>query len=255
MLSLPLAIAPTRTLLSWLRERAIRIVAARVQAATDYREADLRGPLAIAVGSEAGGLGPDWLAEGIEGFACRCSAGRIRSTCRPRPPSSSTKPVASAGAKDEQRPNRTIGGSFSKAEASRARHRSPGGVITWRPLLLPAGPAPQRGPFAGPTYTPAVISRADPHRASRPRRRIAVVVAAVASLVVTAVLVASPGAAAGRPARILMGEPATLDPAAAGDAGSAAVIAQLFEGLTAIDPTRTPRPALAERWDFAMAGD
>ena len=28
----------------WLRERAIRVVAARVQAATDYREADLRGP-------------------------------------------------------------------------------------------------------------------------------------------------------------------------------------------------------------------
>jgi len=67
VLSLPIAIAPTRTLLSWLRERAIRIVAARVQAATDYREADLRGPLAIAVGSEARGLGPDWLVEGVEG--------------------------------------------------------------------------------------------------------------------------------------------------------------------------------------------
>ena len=51
-----------------------------------------------------------------------------------------------------------------------------------------------------------------------------------------------------------MGEPATLDPAAAGDAGSAAVIAQLFEGLTAIDPTRTPRPALAERWELRDGG-
>jgi TrmH family RNA methyltransferase len=67
VLSLPIAIAPTRTLLPWLRERAIRIVAARVQAATDYREMDLRGPLAITVGSEAGGLGPEWLAEDIEG--------------------------------------------------------------------------------------------------------------------------------------------------------------------------------------------
>jgi TrmH family RNA methyltransferase len=67
VLSLPLAITPTRTLLPWLRERAIRIVAARVQAAADYREADLRGPLAIAVGSEAGGLGPPWLAADVEG--------------------------------------------------------------------------------------------------------------------------------------------------------------------------------------------
>jgi TrmH family RNA methyltransferase len=67
VLSLPIAIAPTRTLLPWLRERAIRIVAARVQAVVDYRETDLRGPLAIAVGSEAGGLGAEWLAEDIEG--------------------------------------------------------------------------------------------------------------------------------------------------------------------------------------------
>ena len=67
VLSLPLAIAPTGTLLPWLRERAIRIVAARVQAAADYREADLRGPLAIAVGSEAGGLGAAWLAADVEG--------------------------------------------------------------------------------------------------------------------------------------------------------------------------------------------
>jgi len=67
VLSLPIAIASTGTLLPWLRDRAIRIVAARVQAATDYREVDLRGPLAIAVGSEAGGLGPEWLAEDVEG--------------------------------------------------------------------------------------------------------------------------------------------------------------------------------------------
>ena len=67
VLSLPIAIARTDTLLPWLRDRAIRIVAGRVQAAKDYRETDLRGPLAIAVGSEAGGLGPEWLAEDVEG--------------------------------------------------------------------------------------------------------------------------------------------------------------------------------------------
>ncbi len=67
VLSLPIGIAPSRVLVPWLRERAVRIVAARVQAALDYREADLRGPVAIALGSEAAGLGPEWLAEDIVG--------------------------------------------------------------------------------------------------------------------------------------------------------------------------------------------
>ncbi|MFH1474652.1 MAG: TrmH family RNA methyltransferase [Chloroflexota bacterium] len=67
VLGLPLAIAPTRTLLEWLRGHEIRIVAARVQAARDYREVDLRGPVAIVLGSEAGGLGPEWLADDVEG--------------------------------------------------------------------------------------------------------------------------------------------------------------------------------------------
>jgi TrmH family RNA methyltransferase len=67
VLSLPIGIAPTLTLLPWLRQCGIRIVAARVQAATDYREADLRGPVAIAVGSEAGGLGAEWLAADVLG--------------------------------------------------------------------------------------------------------------------------------------------------------------------------------------------
>ena len=67
VLSLPIAVAPTRTLLPWLRDRSIRIVAARVQATADYRDADLRGSLAVVVGSEAAGLGPDWLAEDVAG--------------------------------------------------------------------------------------------------------------------------------------------------------------------------------------------
>jgi ABC-type oligopeptide transport system substrate-binding subunit len=89
-----------------------------------------------------------------------------------------------------------------------------------------------------------------------PRRRRRHVVAALLVAVGLAVsaLAASSGIAAEPGARILMGEPATLDPAAAGDSGSAAVISQLFEGLTAIDPTRTPRPALAQRWELRDAG-
>jgi TrmH family RNA methyltransferase len=42
-------------------------VAARVQAAADYRDADLRGAVALVVGSEATGLGPAWLADGVLG--------------------------------------------------------------------------------------------------------------------------------------------------------------------------------------------
>jgi ABC-type oligopeptide transport system substrate-binding subunit len=92
-------------------------------------------------------------------------------------------------------------------------------------------------------------------------RRRAGVVAAI--LVLLVALIAAwpngpspqPGArAAGDEVRILGGAPATLDPAAAGDAGSAAVISQLFETLTAIDPSLTVRPALAERWELADDG-
>jgi len=58
----------------------------------------------------------------------------------------------------------------------------------------------------------------------------------------------------GRPVRILAGTPTTLDPAAQGDAGSAAVTAQLFESLTAFDADLQVRPALAESWQFADGG-
>jgi hypothetical protein len=79
-------------------------------------------------------------------------------------------------------------------------------------------------------------------RRARPRGlfRFAALAIAVVALISATQLAGVPVAAAERPARIFLGEPATLDPAAAGDAGSAAVIAQLFEGLTAIDPSLTP---------------
>jgi RNA methyltransferase, TrmH family len=44
----------------WLAARDIRIVAAKVDAETAYTDADLRGPLAIALGSEADGLTGAW---------------------------------------------------------------------------------------------------------------------------------------------------------------------------------------------------
>jgi ABC-type transport system substrate-binding protein len=78
--------------------------------------------------------------------------------------------------------------------------------------------------------------------------------ALVAVALATTALVAAPALAVPGAARILMGSPATLDPAAIGDAGSAAFVAQLFESLTAIDAARTPRPALAERWELRDGG-
>lgn len=58
--AVPIAVASTEAVLGWLRERGIRIVAARAGAGTPYTEADLRGPLAVVLGSEATGLGPLW---------------------------------------------------------------------------------------------------------------------------------------------------------------------------------------------------
>ncbi len=80
----------------------------------------------------------------------------------------------------------------------------------------------------------------------------------LAVLVLLATLVASCGGEAGagpdRPVRILTGKPTTLDPAVQGDAGSAAITAQLFESLTSFDADLHVRPALAESWQFDAAG-
>ena len=54
--------------------------------------------------------------------------------------------------------------------------------------------------------------------------------------------------------RILLGSAGSLDPAAQGDIGSAAVSAQVFESLTAIDAQLQTRPALASSWEFRDGG-
>ena len=53
---------------------------------------------------------------------------------------------------------------------------------------------------------------------------------------------------------ILTGTPAELDPALQGDIASARVSAQLFESLTAIDPSLAVRPALATSWSILDGG-
>ena len=54
--------------------------------------------------------------------------------------------------------------------------------------------------------------------------------------------------------RILIGAADSLDPAAQGDITSAAISAQLFETLTAIDASLQTRPALAASWEFRDGG-
>ena len=55
-------------------------------------------------------------------------------------------------------------------------------------------------------------------------------------------------------ARIASAEPFTWDPARAGDAGTASVLAQVFEGLTAFDASGGVQPALAQSWSVSDDG-
>jgi TrmH family RNA methyltransferase len=58
--SMPLAAAPSADVLAWLAGHGLRVVAARVEAERAYTDADLGGPLAIVLGSEAEGLRSAW---------------------------------------------------------------------------------------------------------------------------------------------------------------------------------------------------
>ena len=64
--TMPLAAATGDEALTWLRDRGIRILAARVDAEALYSDADLRGPLAIVLGSESAGLSDAWHAPDVE---------------------------------------------------------------------------------------------------------------------------------------------------------------------------------------------
>ena len=64
--TVPLGSAPSAVVLAWLRDRAIRIVAARVDAERSYADVDLRGPVAIVLGAEADGLTDTWRGPDVE---------------------------------------------------------------------------------------------------------------------------------------------------------------------------------------------
>jgi RNA methyltransferase, TrmH family len=63
--SVPLAVCTAGEALDLLRARGLGIAAAWVGASVPYTEADLTGPLAIVLGSEANGLSPAWSGPGI----------------------------------------------------------------------------------------------------------------------------------------------------------------------------------------------
>lgn len=58
--AVPVSVASSGEVLTWLRDRGIAIIAARVDASVDYTEADYSGSVAIALGSEARGLSDAW---------------------------------------------------------------------------------------------------------------------------------------------------------------------------------------------------
>ena len=57
----PLVVAESVHVLTWLRENKVRIVATTPAAKKIYSDADLRGPLAVVMGSEQYGLSEFWL--------------------------------------------------------------------------------------------------------------------------------------------------------------------------------------------------
>jgi TrmH family RNA methyltransferase len=60
-----LAAASSDEVRRWLLARDVRILAARVDGAVDYTDADLRAGVAIVLGSEAEGLTDEWSGEGV----------------------------------------------------------------------------------------------------------------------------------------------------------------------------------------------
>ena len=64
--SVPLATCAAGEALAYLQSLGLRIVAAAVDAAAAWDGVDLRGGVAIALGSEATGLSDTWRVEGVE---------------------------------------------------------------------------------------------------------------------------------------------------------------------------------------------
>ena len=107
---------------------------------------------------------------------------------------------------------------------------------------------------------PALIDPAPVAPPSRRRRAALGLLAALAAVALLAQLVPSEPspqavvAAATDTATILAGAPQSIDPARHGDLGSAQYVSQLYETLTAVDPSLAIRPALAASWQVTDNG-
>ncbi len=65
--SMPVAAATPSATIAWLMDHGIRPIAAHGDASMAYTAADLTGPIALILGSEADGLSHAWLAPAIQG--------------------------------------------------------------------------------------------------------------------------------------------------------------------------------------------
>jgi TrmH family RNA methyltransferase len=65
----PVAAAPTADVLDWLRDNGLAMLAARVEGGTTYTDVDLRGGVALALGSEADGLTDAWSGSDIRAIS------------------------------------------------------------------------------------------------------------------------------------------------------------------------------------------
>ena len=63
--ALPVAAGTSAEVEAWLAEREIAVLAARVGSSLGYTDADLRGPVALVLGSEADGLSDAWTGERV----------------------------------------------------------------------------------------------------------------------------------------------------------------------------------------------
>jgi TrmH family RNA methyltransferase len=63
--TMQIAVAPTEEVLAWLRRAGIHLFAARVDGSLAYTQADLAGPAALVLGSEALGLSDAWRAPDV----------------------------------------------------------------------------------------------------------------------------------------------------------------------------------------------
>ena len=65
MFAVPVAAGSSDTVRAWLESAGIPMFSARVGAAIAYTDADLRGPAALILGSEAEGLTDAWAGPGV----------------------------------------------------------------------------------------------------------------------------------------------------------------------------------------------